>query len=136
MKRGWSLAAGLLACSLTVGACGATGGAAAAPRMAGGGEWAARTLRGMSLRQKAAQLIMPRIGGEYVAVGTGAYDRMRYWVDDLGVGGVIISLGAPMELAAKLNMLQAMADVPLLVAADMEHGPGQVLTGGVVLPYG
>jgi beta-N-acetylhexosaminidase len=137
MKRGWSLAAGLLACSLTVGACGTTVGAAPAAReTAGGGDWAARTLRGMSPRQKAAQLIMPRIGGEYVPVGTGAYERMRYWVDDLGVGGVIVSPGAPLELAAKLNMLQAMADVPLLVAADMEHGPGQVLTGGVILPYG
>lgn len=137
MSRGWSLAAGMLACSLAVGACGATGVAAPSRRTAvAGDDWAARTLRGMSLRQKAAQLIMPRIGGEYVPAGTGAYERMRYWVDDLGVGGVIVSLGAPLELAAKLNMLQAMADVPLLVAADMEHGPGQVLTGGVILPYG
>jgi len=135
MSRGWSLAACMLACSLAVGACGSARGSApsGAPDT---GDWAARTLRGMSLRQKVAQLIMPRIGGEYVPVGTGAYARMRYWVDDLGVGGVIVSLGAPLELAAKLNMLQSMADVPLLVAADMEHGPGQVLTGGVILPHG
>ncbi|NIP80245.1 MAG: hypothetical protein GWM90_13890, partial [Gemmatimonadetes bacterium] len=26
--------------------------------------------------------------------------------------------------------------VPLLIATDMEHGPGQRLTAGVVLPYG
>jgi len=135
MSRGWSLAACMLACSLAVGACGSARGStpSGAPDT---GDWAARTLRGMSLRQKVAQLIMPRIGGEYVPVGTGAYARMRYWVDDLGVGGVIVSLGAPLELAAKLNMLQSMADVPLVVAADMEHGPGQVLTGGVILPHG
>src|SRR5688500_8761184 len=136
MSRGWSLAAGMLACSIAVGACGSARGSAPSSAADPGGDWATRTLRGMSLRQKAAQLIMPRIGGEYVPVGTGAYDRMKYWVDDLGVGGVIVSLGAPLELAAKLNMLQAMADVPLLVAADMEHGPGQVLTGGVILPHG
>jgi len=100
------------------------------------GDWAARTLASLTLRQKVAQLLMPRIGGEYVPVGTGAYERLKVWVGDLDVGGVIITIGPPMEMAAKLNMLQSMADVPLLVSADMEHGPGQVLTGGVILPYG
>ena len=28
------------------------------------------------------------------------------------------------------------ADIPLLVATDMEHGPGQRLAGGVLLPPG
>jgi beta-N-acetylhexosaminidase len=99
-------------------------------------DWAARTLEGLTLRQKVAQLFMPRIGGEYVPVGAGAYDRLRYWVADLQIGGVIITHGPPLEMAAKLNMLQDMAAVPLLVSADMEHGPGQVLRGGVILPYG
>lgn len=100
------------------------------------GDWAERTLRGMTLRQKAAQLVMPRIGGEYVPVATGAYERMRHWVQDLGVGGVIVTVGPPLEMAMKLNALQALSAVPLLVTADMEHGPGQVLNAGTVLPYG
>lgn len=99
-------------------------------------DWAARTLRSMTLREKAAQLLMPRIGGEYVAIGAGAYDRMSYWVRELGVGGVIVTVGPPLEMAVKLNMLQNMAAVPLLVTADMEHGPGQVLNAGTILPYG
>jgi beta-N-acetylhexosaminidase len=93
-------------------------------------------LQRMSLHEKAAQLVMPRIGGEYLADGTPAYRRLRGWVEDTAVGGVIITMGAPFETAVKLNMLQQLAAVPLLVAADMEHGPGQVLTGGVILPYG
>jgi beta-N-acetylhexosaminidase len=93
-------------------------------------------LQRMSLHEKAAQLVMPRIGGEYLAVGTPAYQRLRGWVADTAVGGVIITMGAPFETAVKLNMLQQLAAAPLLVAADMEHGPGQVLTGGVILPYG
>lgn len=100
------------------------------------GDWADRTLAGLTLRQKAAQLLMPRIGGEYVPVGTGAYDRLQYWVRDLQVGGVIISTGAPLQTVAKLNMLQDMAAVPLLVSADMEHGAGQILRGGTMLPSG
>lgn len=99
-------------------------------------DWAARTLRGMTLRQKVAQLMMPRIGGEYLPIGTGSYDRTRHWVRDLEVGGVIVSIGPPLEMAVKLNMLQRMAAVPLLVSADMEHGPGQLLNAGTILPYG
>jgi beta-N-acetylhexosaminidase len=105
-------------------------------RPASGGDWAERTLASLNLRQKIGQLLMPRIGGEYVPVGTGAYDRLQQWVGEYGVGGVIITIGPPMEMAAKLNMMQTAARVPLLVSADMEHGPGQVLTGGVILPYG
>jgi len=58
MSRGWSpaLAAGLLASTLTAGAC--------------GGDWATRTLHRMSLRQKATLLVMPRIDGGYVPGGT------------------------------------------------------------------
>ncbi|HEX6306758.1 MAG TPA: glycoside hydrolase family 3 protein [Longimicrobiales bacterium] len=99
-------------------------------------DWAESTLRGMTLRQKVAQLVMPRIGGEYVPIGAGAYDRMSTWVRELGVGGVIVTVGPPLEMAVKLNMLQDMAAVPLLVTADMEHGPGQVLNAGTILPYG
>lgn len=99
-------------------------------------DWADRTLAGLNVRQKAAQLLMPRIGGEYVPIGTGAYDRLQHWVRDLEVGGVIITTGAPLQTVAKLNMLQDMAAVPLLVSADMEHGAGQILRGGTMLPSG
>ncbi|MBR9989814.1 MAG: hypothetical protein KFH98_08675 [Gemmatimonadetes bacterium] len=103
---------------------------------AAAGDWAGRTLRGMTLRQKVGQLMMPRIGGEYLPIGTGSYDRIAYWVRDLGIGGVIVTVGPPLEMAVKLNMLQQMSAVPLLVTADMEHGPGQVLNAGTILPYG
>jgi beta-N-acetylhexosaminidase len=99
-------------------------------------DWTERTLHALTPRRLAAQLVMPRIGGEYVAAGTASHEQLRHWVEDLRVGGVIISIGAPLETACKLNMLQAMSAVPLLVGADMEHGPGQILRGGTVLPYG
>ncbi|HEX6135042.1 MAG TPA: glycoside hydrolase family 3 protein [Longimicrobiales bacterium] len=124
-----------LACVLAIAACAPPARVTPVepPRPA---DWAASTLRGMTLRQKVAQLLMPRIGGEYVPVGAGAYDRMSTWVRELGVGGVIVTVGPPLEMAVKLNMLQEMAAVPLLVTADMEHGPGQVLNAGTILPYG
>ncbi|MHB1168489.1 MAG: glycoside hydrolase family 3 protein [Longimicrobiales bacterium] len=99
-------------------------------------DWVQSTLAGMSLREKVGQLVMPRISGDYVAEDSRRFERARRWVTEQKIGGVIISIGPPYEIAAKLNVLQRIADVPLLVSADMEHGPGQILRGGTVLPYG
>ncbi len=98
--------------------------------------WVEETLRSLSLRQKAGQLLMPRISGDYLALNTPQYLRVGEWVKTLGIGGVIITIGPIYEQAAKLNLLQSMAAIPLLVSADMEHGPGQVLQSGYILPYG
>lgn len=129
-----------LAGALTIAAC-ATGTALPPADVttipdAAAADWAERTLRGMTLRQKVGQLMMPRIGGEYLPIGTGTWDRTAWWIRELGIGGVIVTVGPPLEMAVKLNMLQNMAAVPLLVTADMEHGPGQVLNAGTILPYG
>jgi beta-N-acetylhexosaminidase len=98
--------------------------------------WVDATLDGLDLRHKVAQLVMPRVSGAFLSAGSPEYERVRYWIEDLGVGGLIETLGPPAEAALKLNMLQRLSSVPLLVAADMEEGPGQLLNGGVVLPYG
>lgn len=98
--------------------------------------WVDATLERLDLRHKVAQLVMPRVSGAFLTVGSPEYERVRYWIEDLGVGGLIETLGPPAEAALKLNRLQRMSEVPLLVAADMEEGPGQLMNGGVVLPYG
>jgi beta-glucosidase-like glycosyl hydrolase/CubicO group peptidase (beta-lactamase class C family) len=98
--------------------------------------WVERTLARLDLPHKVAQLVVPRVSGAFLTVGSPEYERVRQWVRELGVGGLIETLGPPLEAAVKLDMLQQMADVPLLISADMEHGPGQLFNGGVVLPYG
>jgi beta-N-acetylhexosaminidase len=55
------------------------------------------------------------------------------WID-AGIGGVSMSLGTPIEVAAKLNSLQRRANVPLLVSADLEPGLGR-LEGGLFAHY-
>ena len=98
--------------------------------------WVDQTLARLTLRQKAAQLLVPWISGAYLASDSDAYDRLRELIVTHGIGGVVISIGPPLEVAARINALQELADVPILVTADMEHGPGQRLDGGVVLPWG
>jgi beta-N-acetylhexosaminidase len=101
-----------------------------------GSAWVDQTLARLTVRQKVGQLIMPRISGNYMPTNGPEYERLRDWVVKYGVGGVIITQGPPLEMAAKLNTLQAMAEIPLLVTADMEHGPGQILQTGLIMPYG
>ena len=98
--------------------------------------WVEQQLARLTLRQKVGQLVVPRISGAYMATESAEYERLREWVVKYGIGGVIITQGPPLELAAKLNTLQRLADLPLLVTADMEHGPGQILMSGIIMPYG
>jgi hypothetical protein len=41
-------------------------------------------------------------------------------VDSLHVGGLIVSVGSPLDIAAKLNRLQERSTLPLLIASDLE----------------
>lgn len=97
-------------------------------------DWAERTLAGLSLRDKAAQLVMPFVLGDFAPVGSSSHSRIATLVGEMKVGGVIMSVGQPTEVAAKLNALQELADVPLLVAADLETGAGFRMYGAVQMP--
>jgi beta-glucosidase-like glycosyl hydrolase len=88
----------------------------------------------MSLTDKAAQLIMPWIPGTYAAFDDPAFERVVRWVDSLHVGGLIVSIGSPLDIGAKLNFLQRQARLPLLVASDLEGGTAFRFTGGTGFP--
>jgi beta-N-acetylhexosaminidase len=93
-----------------------------------------RLLDSLPLRAKAAQLIMPWIAGTYTARDADALREAESWVDSLDVGGLIVSVGSPLDIAAKLNHLQSRSRLPLLVAADLEAGTAIRLVGGVAFP--
>lgn len=97
--------------------------------------WVDSAIASLDTRGLAAQLVFPWMWGRYVPVDSDEGRRLRSWVD-AGVGGIITSIGPPVALADKLNRLQRGADLPLLIAADLENGPGTRLQGGTLLPYG
>jgi len=89
----------------------------------------------LSVREKAAQLVMPWIGGEYWANDNAAMQAALQLAREQGVGGFVVGISAsPYDLAAKLNALQRAARLPLLVAADLESGPGMRFRGGTAFP--
>ena len=96
--------------------------------------WVDETLAGLTLREAAAQLVIPWIPGGYEAEGDPAFQELLGWVDQ-GLGGVSISIGGPDAYAAKLNRLQARARIPLLVTSDFESGgPGMRINHSYALP--
>jgi beta-N-acetylhexosaminidase len=96
--------------------------------------WVEATIQSLSPRERVAQLIMPWVPGEYAAVGSPEYEQVRGWVEDDKVGGLVLSIGMPLSYAAKLNHMQRIARVPLLIASDMENGTGMRLGGSYALP--
>ncbi len=91
-------------------------------------------LQSLTTREKVAQLVMPWLMGHYTSLKSEEFDRIAYWVDSLGVGGIIISIGSPLDATAKLNSLQERSALPLLIAADLEWGSGMRLVGGTSFP--
>ncbi|PZV01365.1 MAG: beta-glucosidase [Leptolyngbya sp.] len=56
------------------------------------------------------------------------------YVEELGVGGVILLGGSVAEVGLKTQTLQSQARIPLLIAADVEEGVGQRFSGATWFP--
>ena len=57
----------------------------------------------MTPREKIAQLVIPWIAGTYMADDDPTFTKIVSWVDSLKVGGLIVSIGSPLDIAAKLK---------------------------------
>ena len=101
-------------------------------------------MRGMSLHDKVAQLVMMPIYGEVTNTRSAAFRKYQHYVRDLHVGGVIVTghvlngtvrNAEPFAMAALLNRLQKTSKVPLLVGADFERGTSMRVTSTTAWPY-
>src|SRR5687768_12156586 len=95
--------------------------------------WVDRTLAQLTPRERVAQMVMLWVLGDYAHVDDSTFAEVRRAVVEDEIGGVIMSLGSPIEVASKVNSLQRIAAVPLLVASDLEPGLGR-LVGGTFVP--
>lgn len=96
--------------------------------------WADSVLATMSIRDKAAQMVWVWTLGDYTAIDAPAYTNIERIVRDNQLGGVIVSVGGPLDIAAKTNALQRAVKIPLLVGADLETGAAFRARGGWFLP--
>ncbi len=96
--------------------------------------WSDSVLASLSLRDKAAQLVWPWMIGDYQAYNSPAWQRLATLIGQQHVGGIIMSVGSPLEIASKINGLQYLSPTPLLVSADLEAGTGFRVRGGYFVP--
>jgi beta-N-acetylhexosaminidase len=104
------------------------------PELPPAADWAETTLRRLTLEQKVGQMLMPFVLGDFSPNGSSGWERITEMVDSQQIGGVITSVGTPVDVAVKLNALQRRSTLPLLVAADLETGAGFRMQGAVHLP--
>jgi beta-glucosidase len=94
----------------------------------------------LSLEEMVAQMLVVRASGFLFdhEIRYPAWEApnatLRHWLEDVGVGGVILLGGSAGELSARSQQLQGYAKVPLLVAADIEEGVGQRFSGATWFP--
>ena len=96
--------------------------------------WIDSTLGSLSLRQRVGQMVMVWVLGDYTNTRDSSFAEVRGWIGRDGIGGVSMSLGSPIEVADKVNAMQRLSRVPLLVSADLEPALGR-LEGGVFTHY-
>jgi len=97
-------------------------------------KWVDSTLATLSLRERVGQMVMVWVLGDYTSDGDSSYAEVRRWIERDHIGGVSMSLGTPIEVAAKINNMQRLARVPLLTSSDLEPGLGR-LEGGTFTHY-
>jgi len=97
-------------------------------------KWVDSTLATLSLRERVGQMVMVWVLGDYTSYGDSSYAEVRRWIERDHIGGVSMSLGTPIEVAAKINNMQRLSRVPLLTSSDLEPGLGR-LEGGSFTHY-
>ena len=96
--------------------------------------WTDSVLASLSPREKAAQLVWPMVFGDFTPVASAGWARAEGYVSSDHIGGLVMSVGGPIEIAEKLNAMQRLSNVPLIVGADLEFGTGYRARGGYFLP--
>jgi len=96
--------------------------------------WADSVLSTLSPREKAAQLVWPQIFGDFTSTSSTGWHRIADLIGNQRVGGFIMSIGSPIETAEKLNVMQRLSALPLVIGADYEYGAGMRQRGGYFLP--
>jgi beta-N-acetylhexosaminidase len=96
--------------------------------------WVAETLAALPLEKKIGQIVTADVAGGYIAEDDPRLARWLSLARDHGLGVFVFYGGTPRDVAHLLNRLQEAAEIPLLISADFEGGPGQQVTGASEYP--
>jgi len=116
-------------------------------------KWVQSTFKKMTLEDKVGQLLVSSFQSSFLSTDSADFDTLARAAGEIHVGGFhvfgatelappvllnpaygTVTLGNPLEAAATLNRLQAIAAVPLLNTADFEAGVGFRMMGATAFP--
>jgi beta-N-acetylhexosaminidase len=109
-----------------------------------GPQTASSWIKGMTLRDEVAQMIMVPFAGHLLHPKTRAYRDFVKLITSEHVGGLIlvnvtqgrtVAKAEPLNVATFLNKMQGMSTVPLLVGGDLERGASMRLNNTTVFPH-
>ena len=101
-------------------------------------------LRGMTLRDKVAQLMIIACVGEDPGAQLPDYQRFAHYVRDLHVGGFIVNNrvisgsvrnAEPHAMGSFLNRMQRLSRIPLITAGDFERGASMRVADTARFPH-
>ena len=91
-------------------------------------QWVETTLASLTLEQRVAQLLQPKIDNE------DSVEFLLKTLEKIPFGGLFV-WGAKKDVhLERLGRLQAASRIPIVVAADLENGPGYVVAGTAQFP--
>jgi len=95
-------------------------------------KWVDSVFNTLTLDDKVGQILMPR--GNFSARGYEP-EKLKEWVRDYKLGGLVFFAGQPTVQAQITNELQAISKVPLMIGVDMEWGLAMRLDSTVRFPF-
>ncbi len=87
--------------------------------------WVDSVLNSLSMEERIAQLLLPNLGTYQW------YDEIIDMLEHIPLGGVFVGAASVDKHRTNLARLQQKSRVPLLEAADLESGAGNIIKGGV-----
>ena len=87
-------------------------------------QWADSILETLHLKEQIAQLLMPPV---YAHKDQKGWEEAEDWARNGSIGGVICMQGHPQGQIQRIQKLQSVANVPLLISSDAEWGLGMRL---------
>src|SRR6266853_4080435 len=98
-------------------------------------KWANKELKKMSIDEKIGQLIAVGLNATYLNQDSAAFQDLRHQIVDNHIGGIVLFRGPVYESVMLVNRMQQLAKYPLLIAADLEAGPGMRFDDTVNFPW-
>jgi beta-N-acetylhexosaminidase len=108
-----------------------------------GRQWAARTLKKLTLEEKIGQMLSVRYYMDFENFDSDGYRQFRDQMQKYGIGSVLLTIhvdsagllkNPPLEAAAMSNRLQQDSKLPLLIAGDLERGLATRMSSVPVFP--